>query len=413
MKVFRLKESQAGIVQLTTQQAQALETAGQELASKTTYWGTDTQTDEESQPTVIECKHVANSDWRVRIKDAVGLVAVGDVQIEVEPKIPQAHLLYLFEQADYVPRLGKERAQAASSQSLWKLVAQWFLTEAERVIRRDLIRNYQSQQDTLKLIRGRLDVIETTRRYYSGRIEFPCEFDEFTTDTPLNRVLKAAARIVSGSPLLDASDRRRGASVVARMDEVKQLQPHDLRAGVTRTTAHYRDAISLARHIIRGHGRSITTGDETAWTFLLRTPEAVEDGMRTILQRHLAGHWNVDKRRKQVVGHTMTMNPDLVFDDGLATGDVKYKLTSADWRRGDLYQAIAFATIYKTNEAVVIGFRPPGSQTPPTIGVGDMTIRHVDWTWDSSTTPEQSASALAAEVDAWLTSISPANLMAV
>ena len=47
------------------------------------------------------------------------------------------------------------------------------------------------------------------------------------------------------------------------------------------------------------------------------------------------------------------------------------------------------------------------------IGVGDMTIRHIDWTWDSAITPEESASALANEVDAWLTTINPAQLVAV
>lgn len=412
MKVFRLEESKAGIVQLTASQADALTKAGQDLASKATYWGTDEESEYGSRKSVITCEHVASSDWRVRIKDAVGLVAVGDVQIEVMPKIPQSHLLYLFEKANYVPRIGEERALAAENQSLWKLVAQWFLTEAERVIRRDLMRDYQSIQDTQKLIRGRLDVINTTRLYYSGLIEFPCEFDEFTTDTSLNRILKTAARIISGSPVLDRSDRRRGSAVAARMDEVGDLELHDMRAQVSRSTAHYRDGVDLGRHIIRGHGRSITTGPEAAWTFLLRTPEAVEDGIRQILRQHLAGRWKIEKKGKQVTGHTMTLNPDLVFDDGLATGDVKYQLTTRDWQRGNLYQAIAFATIYRTNEAAVIGFRSATSQGPAPMGVGDMTIRHIDWVWDSATTPSESAALLVDRVDSWLSSLAPAKLQA-
>jgi hypothetical protein len=35
-------------------------------------------------------------------------------------------------------------------------------------------------------------------------------------------------------------------------------------------------------------------------------------------------------------GGSKTLNPDLVFDGGRATGDVKYKLTGNDWNTEDL-----------------------------------------------------------------------------
>jgi hypothetical protein len=35
----------------------------------------------------------------------------------------------------------------------------------------------------------------------------------------------------------------------------------------------------------------------------------------------------------------MTLNPDIVVDDGSAIADVKYKLAGEDWNRSDLYQA--------------------------------------------------------------------------
>ena len=39
----------------------------------------------------------------------------------------------------------------------------------------------------------------------------------------------------------------------------------------------------------------------------------------------------------------MTFNPDLVFDNGLAVGHVKYKLSTGEWDRTDPYKVLAFA----------------------------------------------------------------------
>ena len=109
----------------------------------------------------------------------------------------------------------------------------------------------------------------------------------------------------------------------------------------------------------------------------------------------------------------MTFNPDLVFDGGLATGDVKYKIVSKEWRRSDLYQAIAFATIYRTNHAAVIGFAPPDTEPPPPIIVGDMNIRHIDWRTDPDLSPADAADTLAGDITDWLLWLDEPGLIAV
>ena len=52
----------------------------------------------------------------------------------------------------------------------------------------------------------------------------------------------------------------------------------------------------------------------------------VEEGVRNVMKEKLSGRWGVEKRGVQIVGSAMTLNPDLVFNGGLAIGDVKYKL---------------------------------------------------------------------------------------
>ena len=404
MRVVKVTESQSAVLTLTDDEAKALIRSGRRLASDSSWWGAtdDEEGPERRQRSVIRCERDSGDRWRVRVSDAVGLVAVGDLLIEVQPKIPQAHLLYLMEKGGHIPRLGEDRARAGDDRSLWDLVARWFLTEVERVLRRDLMRAYENHCDELKLIRGRVDPARTARSFYTGRIEFACEYDEFTIDNPLNRTLRAAARAVGGSPLLPWSERTRALGALARMEDVGPLRSGDTRAFVGRTTAHYQNAIALAHHILRGQGRLLEAGENVAWTFLLRTPEPVEDGIRKILSDRLGHPWTVEKRGRQAVGSKMTFNPDLVFSGGLATGDVKYSVTSKDWRRSDLYQAIAFATIYETNEAAIIGFTLSGGVAPPPIDVGQMTIRHIDWAAGSAVPPDQAAAKLTDDIATWL-----------
>jgi 5-methylcytosine-specific restriction enzyme subunit McrC len=72
-------------------------------------------------------------------------------------------------------------------------------------IRRNLSSAYQSREDILSRVRGRIDVLTTDRRQLIARGKVACRFDELTVDTPRNRFVRAAlsavARVVHRSDL--------------------------------------------------------------------------------------------------------------------------------------------------------------------------------------------------------------------
>lgn len=98
----------------------------------------------------------------------------------------------------------------------------------------------------------------------------------------------------------------------------------------------------------------------------------------------------------------MTVNPDLVIDDDLVVGDIKYKTNIDEWSRPDLYQTVAFATAYRAAAGIVIGFGNEDSAPLPTPVFGDLPVRFVRWCAAESVTPEAAAASLAAMVDEWL-----------
>ena len=108
------------------------------------------------------------------------------------------------------------------------------------------------------------------------------------------------------------------------------------------------------------------------------------------------------KEGRQLVGSSLTFNPDLVFGAPSAVGDVKYKLAGGDWDRGDLYQVVAFAAAFRVDEGLLVRFRASEVAPLSDVKVGDISVREATWLADPEESAESAAAALAADVGAWL-----------
>jgi len=268
-----------------------------------------------------------------------------------------------------------------------------------------LVHDYFLFRDTLVAARGEIEATATAEQYYRGDLRLTCTYEEFGSDTALNRLLKAGSKAVTGSSDASAETRRRAARISARMEDVGQLRSTDFRATMDRRTAHYRDAVLLSRTILRNVRRTLEHGAAPAWTFLIRTPDLVEAGVRKELQERLLGGWNVRKETFRLTGARMSVAPDLVFGDVRAVGDVKYKRVLPLWRRPDLYEVTTFATAARAPLAAVIGFRADDDPDPPrTVGVGDKQVRFIAWDARDEVPPERAAARLAEAVSDWLVS---------
>jgi 5-methylcytosine-specific restriction enzyme subunit McrC len=330
------------------------------------------------------------------------VIRAGDLLLSVEPKIPREHLFYLFGKSGLFPRVYESLAASEAGSHLWELLARWFISSLEGVLRRDLVRDYAPQRDDLTAARGQIEPLQTASLYFAGRMELACSFEEFSNDTPLNRTLNAAAHAVAGSFELAGDLRRRAARLAARMDDVGQLQVGDSRAQVDRRTAHYGDALAFARSILTNTRRALTHGELPVWSFLIPTPRLVEDGVRNVVREQLAGQFSVKKGVIPLAHSPMTVEPDLVIGDNWAVADVKYKLSADTWKRPDLYELVSFAEAAGAASAAIIGFTGPGAAVPPLVGVGGVSASYLSWPSDSALAPPDAAASLGYAVQQWL-----------
>jgi 5-methylcytosine-specific restriction enzyme subunit McrC len=387
-------------LELSLSEQADLEELGRHFAQKTGRFGEAVQ---DSKSTLIRCVRTSPSKCKVTVVDAVGVVGTPQLQITVIPKIPVAHLVYLFQAADLLPRLADTEANLAKDASLLELVAHWYMVALEGVLRSGLARDYQSTSADLAAVRGRVLPLRTSRLYYAGRVAVAVEYDDFTFDTPLNRSLRFAARIVASTPLLPWALRRRAMAATSRMEEAGELRADDLLTAYTeRRTAHYNDALLLARHLIAGTGRTLAAGPRKSWAFLIKTATPVEEGIRAVLAERLAGSVQVTKHRRQLHGSHMSITPDIVLSDDLAVADVKYKLVRHEWDRPDLYQVVAFAAGFKTGHASLIAFRKPSQLALPPVHVGDIRVAQLSWPATPGLEPSEAAEDLGAQALDWV-----------
>ena len=87
--------------------------------------------------------------------DAVGVVSVHDLQLGVKPKIALNHFLFflfVLSSGGMVPRLDTQRADIAESDSPWEIVATWFVSSVETLLRPGLAKDYPSELRALRKI---------------------------------------------------------------------------------------------------------------------------------------------------------------------------------------------------------------------------------------------------------------------
>ena len=413
MRTETVTESKKAQLSLTEDQAEALRRIGRQLASDRRWWGAsdelegsneDSEAQSQATRTVIRCESTASGEYMLTVDNAIGVIGLSDLQITVKPKIPLPHFLHLITESEYLPRPSEDPARLEQDDNFFTLIAQWFVSECEYVLRRGLTRDYHKTTADLPTARGRVDSLRTTRSILVGRVKVRCRYDNFGNDSSLNRLLNHALSVIQQKPVFRMEVRRRARRAQERFDGVGEYRPADLNASTDGNTKHYRDAVTLARMLLSSQGTSTLHGPSPGGTFLFRTPEAVEEGIRRVLKKALHPNWDVEKKGLTLSGASRrTLNPDLVFNPSPAIGDVKYRLSST-LKRSDINQVTTFAAGFKASKGIVIEF--DSKATNDYVEVGDIRIDAVSWDIDQSD-PDMSAEKLAADIRAWLSTPHP------
>ncbi len=418
MRNLTIVESVSTPLDISRVEAAGLRGLGRRLAGSKEFWGTaaqevsDTALNLEDERSVIKCIPREDGRYTVTVSEAIGIVAMQDLVLVVNPKIPWDHFRYLLVRSSSFPRFADDPLTAAADESLWELVTQWFVTALERVLRAGLLSDYEERSELLSVARGQIRPTETALEYYQGNVALACDYEEFDVDSPLNRVLRAAALCIARAPVLTNELRWKARRALRRLDHIGDLREGDLLVEVDRRSAFYADALLLARHVLSATGRRTEQGSERAWSFLVRTPDLVEEAIRNILADGLSDLLKVWKHRMYLGASGLHLSPDLIFGQ-IAVGDVKYRLSRPEWVRSDIYQLTTFATAFERRHAGLFSFVIEGAEDLLPIKLGSVSLRSFHWDASPLADPHTSAGSIVRGASDWLRTASSASASVV
>lgn len=342
---------------------------------------------------VAENGVLARGFRKLETKQVCGIISVPGISLEILPKLPdedgalRATLVRMIAVAFDIQLSEGQIAQMAAQESdLLEAFINLFVTRLAEQAKSGLTRDYVPEEDVLPKLRGALDVRQQIARRSVDPSRLHCRFDEFSENTPLNRLFKASLlRIISfvrSEPL-----RRRIANLTGRFADIPG-SPAPLRERIVwnRMNERFRQAHMLARMLLEAEWQNTSSGHGTGISLLFPMNLLFERYVARWLQRVLPpGSVSVQRRQYTLLQNgAYPLIPDIVIDtpDGPLVIDTKWKDlgehsgSAPNVRQADLYQLASYGAVYNASRVILL--YPGRKRTPPTTWHYTATDRRVE-----------------------------------
>lgn len=346
----------------------------------------------------VEVVPAQDGQWRVTASSYVGSLVVDGVELLIRPKINPENLFLLLEPGLPSNAWRKESFAYASTSDLLPSVVAFFARTVETTLGRGVLRSYESRQEPLIALRGRLDVSQQFKRA-GVMTPVSCSFDDFSEDIVENRVIRAALRLALRVPRVDPGERQRMMRQLVALEGVSDtpVDPETVDSiYFTRLNQHYEPMLGLARLVLSNLTLTDACGSTSTSSFMVDMNDLFQRFLTERLRSALRGSLDVVDEPLVFLGagQQVAMRPDLEFRDyaGRAryVGDIKYKLAeNARGRSNDYYQLLAYTTAIDLPEGVLIYCRRQGDAERRTVTVRNAGKRLVLRSVDLTGSPEQ------------------------
>ncbi len=417
MNSYNLVENKTLEINLSNDEAEALKALESKIASFVSGLPDDSFEDEDRRFKItFQKSQIQENTYFLTVSNAIGQIVLGDHIFNISPKIQDDHFIEIYKlDKNKDKNLWIEDNQGTAAKGeIFYLIINDFLNGVEKVVSKGIRKGYKQFEDELKYIKGRVNVMETTRNLLSGKLAIKTEYEEFSIDTALNRLIKSALfeiKTLHSSESLHVTSSDFIETLVSKASKlynhfefIPDYLASDLRVNVDRNTKYYEQALVGAKNILQSYGAEVTVGDITASARMMNTFMVIENGLRYFLNQNLPEKFmcNSKPTSKNSRDGKYSFNPDLVFGtiaENIATGDIKYKYWTSQnkFSRGDLQQSITFTNAYKVQKGIIIGFSDSSfnpSKYHDKIGDIDFFVS----TWDTGKDPSKASQKLLEQI---------------
>ena len=304
--------------------------------------------------------------YTINPRNYIGLINTGHHTIHIAPKIGISRALFLITYALNPNNWRDTYTPADDDLTLNEAIAIPFTHHTHNATRRHLLHGYQTIDDTLHGIKGRIRFNDQLRRHQRLTVPIEVSYDEHTPDITENRILLAALHKLNRLQRLTPDlqhDIKRLTRNFTGVTPTTYNQQHIPTPHINRLNQHYAPALALAELILTNRTLELAPGTNTNNSLLFDMSTVFETFVHTALREalHLTPH-QFPRAGKQPLyldtAHHIRLKPDISWwqhSTCTLIGDIKYKKTiSGDGNNADLYQALAYANATQLTNATLI-----------------------------------------------------------
>lgn len=303
--------------------------------------------------------------YDLRPGSTIGMVELGDLTVEIRPKLPIERVLFLMSYALDPESFSQGMPEMSVARTLHEALVPAFVHQVKRSIRQGVLQGYRTREESLGTVRGRLRLSDQVSGRFGIAPPLEVTFDDFTEDIDENRVLKAAMRKLGRLPLRSAAARRSLSLLEVPFSAVPLVDytSHELpEFHWTRLNQRYRSAVALSKLILQGTAFEAQVGEVTARGFLVDMNRVFEDfvvvALREVLGLDARRFPQGDGRLRLDEAQRVKLKPDVSWwraGSCLFVGDVKYKKVEvAGILHPDLYQLLAYTVAADLSSGLLV-----------------------------------------------------------
>lgn len=334
----------------------------------------------------------------------VGVVQIPGLHVEILPKIDARHgsdgssfegaaegahearrnLVYMLSVAGDVPVRARDAARLSSrraplGETLSAVFAEALLTE----LLRGTERGYVSEDENLRTFRGRLLVSRHAGRNAAHRERFLCRYDEFSLDTVMNRVFKAACRWLLESARTPATraSLMRSLLLLEEVTDEPITPAHFERVTFNRQNERFSEVFRFCRLVLEGRSPTAHPGGTQSFSLLFDMNRVFERFVAGFVRQQVLPRFEgvrlfpqAQTRTRHLMRSegrgTLPLRPDLLFegaDGGRFVVDTKWKVPpgGAQGRMApeDLYQLHAYTRRFGCARSALLYPSVPGARS--------------------------------------------------
>ncbi len=300
--------------------------------------------------------------YRIRAKNFTGIINVGDLIINIKPKIGLNNLFFLINYCYKLPFRFDEEAPMEQSYEIFNYYIYLFANATKEIIRKGVYRRYLDKVENTIYLKGRLLIEQNIRNTIVDKTKNVCKFDEYTENVLENHILKYITkkliRIVDNKEIKNTL--RYNLLYLNAIDRSIKVTNNDFDKIIyTRLNKNYEYPLNLAKFFINNIFIKDILGSKRVSSFLVDMNKLFESFVFMALQEKLESSiYKVVYQKSLFLDDSRKIKifPDILIQKkGKASIviDVKYKIEN-NYINSDIYQLIAYCKRMNIRNGIIV-----------------------------------------------------------